>query len=453
MVTDEPGNPWTWGASSAPDNPPPSYGIGAKDLTTSSCASATVSSSGAASIASAAPATVSSVAPLSGTNAPTGGSASTGSASIGSGSTTIPSTGIASTTSPSTESRGACPSQPSVGPAVVCGGHRVGPPVTLPPEKVLITEAQALAATARVRNAIGLDGAPTRVEGLSVVVDPLAGGRHTTGLASLFQLSSRATVVSARGSLSTGRDGALYPLRTARKAFDDLHAVALGAPCGAAGCPPGAAVAGAQLGLSRVALSGGAAALVPAWLFAVQGSPVPLAVVAVLDRFVTGPAPAPTKPGTQPPDDPAPEPGNPAPDPGGLPLPPPTEKPAVPTDRESFGFDRAYADADPTVVVIRYGDSGTCPSQTVRHDVVQDSARVVVTLTRTRMPNDQASPRCVGPCLCGSDSLLRWAVARSSTGQESSLCPSRPARRLSAEDRALLGSGRLRGRISPLEPA
>lgn len=58
--------------------------------------------------------------------------------------------------------------------------------------------------------------------------------------------------------------------------------------------------------------------------------------------------------------------------------------------REAFAFDAAYADVDPKVLVIQYGDSGSCPSEAVRHDVVERPDRVVVTLTRTPMPTDRA---------------------------------------------------------------
>jgi hypothetical protein len=58
--------------------------------------------------------------------------------------------------------------------------------------------------------------------------------------------------------------------------------------------------------------------------------------------------------------------------------------------REAFAFDAAYVDADPKVLVVQYGDSGSCPSEAVRHDVVEQPGRVVVTLTRTPMPTDRA---------------------------------------------------------------
>lgn len=60
------------------------------------------------------------------------------------------------------------------------------------------------------------------------------------------------------------------------------------------------------------------------------------------------------------------------------------------SQREAFGFDAAYADPDPMVLVVRYGDSRSCPSTGVRHTVVQQPGRVVVTLTRTAMPADRA---------------------------------------------------------------
>ena len=59
-------------------------------------------------------------------------------------------------------------------------------------------------------------------------------------------------------------------------------------------------------------------------------------------------------------------------------------------NREAFAFDAAYADADPKVLVVQYGDSGSCPSEAVRHDVAERPNRVVVTLTRTPMPTDRA---------------------------------------------------------------
>jgi hypothetical protein len=66
-----------------------------------------------------------------------------------------------------------------------------------------------------------------------------------------------------------------------------------------------------------------------------------------------------------------------------------TAKPSSPPARQTFGFDAAYADPDPLVLVVRYGDSSSCPSKAVRHQVLQEPDRVVVTLTRTPKPTDQ----------------------------------------------------------------
>jgi hypothetical protein len=59
-------------------------------------------------------------------------------------------------------------------------------------------------------------------------------------------------------------------------------------------------------------------------------------------------------------------------------------------NREAFAFDAAYADVDPMVLVVQYGDSGSCPSEAVRHNIAEQPDRVVVTLTRTLMPTDRA---------------------------------------------------------------
>jgi hypothetical protein len=61
-----------------------------------------------------------------------------------------------------------------------------------------------------------------------------------------------------------------------------------------------------------------------------------------------------------------------------------------PQGRQAFSFDAAYPDPDPMVLVVRYGDSSSCPSLAVRAAVTQTPDRVVVTLTREPMPADKA---------------------------------------------------------------
>jgi len=82
------------------------------------------------------------------------------------------------------------------------------------------------------------------------------------------------------------------------------------------------------------------------------------------------------------------------------------------SQRQPFGFDAVYADPDPMVVVVRYGDSGSCPSTAVRHTVVQGPTQIVVTLTRAPMPADRA---------CTSDygaKLVRVTLAAPLAGRQ-----------------------------------
>ena len=295
VVTDEPGNSWTLAATCGPDTPVSSDGGVARDPSALSCPDGTGSSGKVpSSTVSSCPAGATTC-PSAGTGFGTGAGGSAAGTGLG-GTASIAGDDLTCTVTVGGEGCSVPGSVGAPGPAPSHGTRVM--PMPLAPNRVLLTESQALAATAAVRDAIGLGDAPTRVEGLSVVVEPLAGGLPTHGMSTRLQLSNQARLVSATGSLSIGQEGDLYPLRTARKAFDGIPVVALGAPCDAAGCPEGPAVTGARLGLSRVVLDQGAVALVPAWLFTVQNSPVPLVALAVADRFLGGPDPVRTEPGS-----------------------------------------------------------------------------------------------------------------------------------------------------------
>jgi hypothetical protein len=85
---------------------------------------------------------------------------------------------------------------------------------------------------------------------------------------------------------------------------------------------------------------------------------------------------------------------------------------AGPGAREAFGFDAAYANSDPMVLVVRYGDSSSCPSKAVRRVVVQEPGRILVTLTRTPIPADQ-------PCTADYGAkLVRVALTGPLDGRE-----------------------------------
>ena len=66
-----------------------------------------------------------------------------------------------------------------------------------------------------------------------------------------------------------------------------------------------------------------------------------------------------------------------------------TSGPSSPQGRQDFAFDAAYSDLDPLVLVVRYGDSSSCPSLAVRPAVTQSPDQVVVTLTREPIPADK----------------------------------------------------------------
>ncbi len=111
-------------------------------------------------------------------------------------------------------------------------------------------------------------------------------------------------VLSAQGRLADTEEGTSYPLVTAAKAWDDLVRTPL--PMTLMACPeqlpPGqdpvacggpVTVTGAELGLS-LQWSETGPLLVPSWLFEVEGSPDPLARIAVDPRYVE-PADAPRR--------------------------------------------------------------------------------------------------------------------------------------------------------------
>jgi hypothetical protein len=190
----------------------------------------------------------------------------------------------------------------------------------------------------------------------AVVVDPVVAGLPTAGVRTVVDVDDDG-ILGALGRLGDPDEGPAYPILSAQKAFDRL--AALPVPLPAIACPESVdgqpnpcptptpvSVTGATLGLT-LAYDAGDPVLVPAWLFDVAGSDEPLAMVAVVDEFITDPVGGddPTsgggssggEPGSggatdtpvAPPSDPGltPDPGlSPEPVPGGEPLSAPVEK-------------------------------------------------------------------------------------------------------------------------------
>jgi hypothetical protein len=164
-------------------------------------------------------------------------------------------------------------------------------------------EADARAAAAPLLAAAGVDGDP-RVQAwpgsptATVLIDPLVAGLPTSGVRTLVDVDA-AGVAGAMGRVGVPAEGPAYPILTAQQTFDRLAEMPV--PMPAIACPDTVdgspnpcptptpmSVTGAVLGL-QLAYDAGSPVLVPAWLFAVAGSDEPLAMVAVVDEYLTDP--------------------------------------------------------------------------------------------------------------------------------------------------------------------
>ena len=120
-------------------------------------------------------------------------------------------------------------------------------------------------------------------------------GLPTWGLRTLVDVD-RLGVLGALGVPSRPAAGDAYPIITAAAALDLLRAMPRAEPaiaCAVGSSCPGTApqvVTGARLGLT-MAYDDGSPVLVPAWLFSLEGTDDPVAVVAVERRYLADPAP------------------------------------------------------------------------------------------------------------------------------------------------------------------
>lgn len=167
------------------------------------------------------------------------------------------------------------------------------------PEKV----ARSLARS--VFEAVGVNPDAARVDTAggqrSIVFSPKVAGLTVLGLETRVSVDQQGEIVDASGWLATPTASAMYPLISARQAYDQLRqqpqpmmAKSM-APCrmvsGKPGCAPtpDRLVTGATLGLTQAYSSNRGILLVPAWLFQVRGEPTPVAVVAVEAAFIGEP--------------------------------------------------------------------------------------------------------------------------------------------------------------------
>lgn len=293
--------------------------------------------------------------------------------------------GTGSGTSSSSGSGPAVADAPVRSPMPIDGIGR-GKPLASPPPAVP-KDVMVKAATP-VFAALGLDVSQATVDtspyGGSAVLNPLLSGLDTVGFTTSVSMDASGKVRYASGFLGDPTMGDSYPVISAQQAFDELPAFAhldlcrlpaAGEPAGC-GAPPALEITGAHLGLLMQPLAGNDEALVPAWLFEVQGSDYPISQVAVAKKYLaTDPVPTPNAS-----DQPLPSAVAPA-------------NPSTP-----LSVDAASRGAKPNELVVQYGDSSSCPWQHVTHKVKEDSTTIYMLL--------QADPRKPG-IACTADYLPR----------------------------------------------
>lgn len=251
-------------------------------------------------------------------------------------------------------------------------------PAAPPPSASPVAVAAARKAALVILAALGQQGADLTIDGgagrsVFARADPRVAGLPTSGYPTYLEIDAETqVVVGGGGYLGRPAGGSSYPLISAAEAFDNLPE--LPRPmmlCPAnADCPQPAPakVTGAELGLQLTALADEEAALLPAWLFTVEGWTSPVAQPAIEPRFLRLPEPR-TDPGKQ--------------------VPP--VAPPQPTDpvrpRCAFAFDAVFPTDEPNVVVVQYGDSGSCPRANVAPLVKESSDSVVVTLEADGQPD------------------------------------------------------------------
>lgn len=143
-----------------------------------------------------------------------------------------------------------------------------------------------------VLNRLGGGYGPLRPAGRSaayadVAAAPTVDGLPTAGLETRLRFDPELRLIAAGGWLARPAAGPAYPLLQARAALE--------AAPGSMGCPPACAEAtSATPGLALRWQADGRALLVPAWLFEVRGSAVPLTTLAVTPAYLAGAEPEPS---------------------------------------------------------------------------------------------------------------------------------------------------------------
>jgi hypothetical protein len=368
-VEDAAGNPWSMYAGCGPD-----VAVSSDGGSVAGCSTGTLAVD---------PSTVSSGTSSGSGYAPAPGAGSVSSSDAGSGSSTPGSSGSggSSTVGPPPAPEPAPALSPCPDNARCAKPGWVAPPPPSPGPTADVNAARRAAKL--VLDDLGLSAADVTVEGAGehafVQASPRVAGLPTWGYSTQLEVDAEGHIASGSGYLGQPTSGPSYPLVSARAAFDALPEqprTMMLCPAGA-DCPQPvpAEVTGAELGLQLTALADEEAALLPAWLFTVKGWPMPLAQAAIEPRFLSLPKDEPVQvdPGLVDPVPPA--------------VPPSHGDPTAP--RSSFSFDAAFPADEPNVLIVQYGDSGSCPHTNVQPLVKESADSVVVTLEGDTQPGKQ----------------------------------------------------------------
>jgi hypothetical protein len=220
--------------------------------------------------------------------APQGGSAGTpgsgGAGSSGSGAVGVPRPG-APPDDPGNAAGVPLPPDQAIG----------SPPLPIPNKPLPLpkrpTDADALTAATPVLAALGLAGAPTRVQRIpgqvSVLAEPVVDGLATSGFGTALVVAPGGTIAAGAGWLARPVKGAEYPLVGAADAVKQIAVPGVAMLCGTTVCPPRPLeITGASLGLALRWDATGRALLVPAWRYDVRGQDRPLVVIAVQPAYL-----------------------------------------------------------------------------------------------------------------------------------------------------------------------
>jgi hypothetical protein len=175
------------------------------------------------------------------------------------------------------------------------GSSGVAVPVPVEPTGPTPDEAAVRAAAAPVLAALGLGNAEIRVETFPsiaiVTAAPVVAGLPTAGFDVRLQYNAKIELTGGSGWLAAPAAGAEYPLVSAQRALDALPKPGVVPQVCTDRMPPSCAapprvVTGARLGLALRHDQQAGPLLVPAWLYTLKGSDLPLVVVAVDPKYL-----------------------------------------------------------------------------------------------------------------------------------------------------------------------